>query len=478
MALFSSIWKKLEDRFVVLFLLLGLFSPVVVVSEQNATSKMYRNPVTNDSFLHPSLIMEHDEYYMVSSPQSQKDADVFRISRSRDLLVWDSAGFVFPSVLTSGPTWAAGDFSYPKLHRVGENRFCVFFTAKNREDGLAALGVACSTIPTGPYTNAELPLLQNTSAVVGDASFFADRWFDGRGQRLYLLFSLSLRHNTEQSFPNTTYIYSQRLSDDGTELLPNTLELLISNDQPWEFAGRQSSIHAPFLMNHHGWYYLFYSANPMGTLEHCVCVARAKTVTGPYNKFEGPILHTKWNAPYVSGGLFAIRFSSPGFSTVIPVVSNSDTLYAIAYQVTNLNTSTPVLFVDRIQWLADADSSWPRVWGDGPSTDWRAMPQRWAEVAPPPESTSVLITSLVMVAGVLVGMTCFMFLWWRSRSAVAAADIVSSLPQLSTGEDPLYDSTELAISGVHSSGVVRGSGSRGALFSAIPTEERERSLSD
>lgn len=87
--------------------------------------------------------------------------DAFPILRSGDLRKWEHVGFVFPR--GRKPAWAAdgegtSDFWAPELHRVG-GAWRVYFSARQRDGGELAIGVATAARPEGPYVVPDRPLL-------------------------------------------------------------------------------------------------------------------------------------------------------------------------------------------------------------------------------------------------------------------------------------------------------------------------------
>lgn len=87
--------------------------------------------------------------------------DAFPILRSSDLRRWEHVGFVFPR--GRKPAWAAdgegrSDFWAPELHRVG-GAWRVYFSARQRDGGELAIGVATAAGPEGPYAVPDRPLL-------------------------------------------------------------------------------------------------------------------------------------------------------------------------------------------------------------------------------------------------------------------------------------------------------------------------------
>jgi hypothetical protein len=100
-------------------------------------------------------------YYLLVTSNDAPDA--FPILRSRDLRQWEHVGFVFPQ--GHMPAWTldgegASDYWAPELHRVGDE-YIVVFSARSKDGGDLAIGVARSPTPQGPFAADEQPLLEH-----------------------------------------------------------------------------------------------------------------------------------------------------------------------------------------------------------------------------------------------------------------------------------------------------------------------------
>ena len=54
-------------------------------------------------------------------------------------------------------------------------------------------------------------------------------------------------------------------------------------------------VEGPWLMYREGVYYLFYSANSYKGPNYRMNVATSRNVTGPYEKYEIPVVQTDWD---------------------------------------------------------------------------------------------------------------------------------------------------------------------------------------
>jgi beta-xylosidase len=91
-----------------------------------------------------------------------------------------------------------------------------------------------------------------------------------------------------------TPIHARQLSADGLALVGEPATL-ISNDEPWECDVTE----APFMVEHDGMFYLFYSGNSYANASYAVGVARGPSPLGPMTKLGAPILSTAgaWAGP-------------------------------------------------------------------------------------------------------------------------------------------------------------------------------------
>jgi len=184
---------------------------------------------------------------------------------------WTLATHVFSSA--QKPAWATGDFWAPEIHQVGAH-WVVYFSARDT-DGKLSIGAASAADPLGPYTALPQPLVHDANMGLIDASEFTDT--DGTP---YLLWK-----EDGNAVGQHTPIHAQRLAADGLSLT-GTRATLITNDQTWEGAVTEG----PFMIEHGGSYYLFYSGNSYANASYAVGVAKASSPTGPFTKAAAPIV--------------------------------------------------------------------------------------------------------------------------------------------------------------------------------------------
>jgi GH43 family beta-xylosidase len=269
----------------------------------------------------------------------------FPIRSSRSLVFWSDTGV---ELLPEGKAaWAdngSRDWA-PELHRVGDG-LVAYFTSANGSDVLSIGAVHASSV-TGPWVQQDGPLVEHPLGVI-DATFFEDddgsRWLvdkvDGNSQG------------------QPTPLRLRRLTDDGLAFAPSSapFTLLTNAASTWE----GGVVEAPWIVKRNGTYYLFYSGNVYDH-RYRTGVARASSLSGPWEKHAGPILAN--NA----------RWVGPGHGSVVSV---GDKDYFIYHAWTNAGDGTQLasagrhVLVDRITWGADG---WPSIHDGTPSS----TPQPW-----------------------------------------------------------------------------------------------------
>lgn len=306
-------------------------------SDPDARSPLppYTNPVLDQGCADPGVLKDGDWYYLACT------GGRFRIRRSRDLIHWT---FTDARILPDGgPPWSSGTKYHwaPEMHRVGDH-IVAYFTAADGT-GQRAVGAAPAKEPLGPYTMQDGPLVTNPIGVI-DPNFFHDK--DGSN---YLLWKVA---GTSSGKP--TPIFIRKLGPRGLGFAANSkaIELIRNDPDTWE----GSTTEAPWLIERGGTYYLFYSGNFINE-RYRVGVARASSVTGPYEKLGTPILGN--NKTWVGPGHIAIA-----------QVDGLDYMIYHAWPTKADGTRDVsrgrLLLVDRIHW---GDDGWPTIAKSGkPST--------------------------------------------------------------------------------------------------------------
>jgi hypothetical protein len=297
----------------------------------------FANPVVPFDCPDPGVLADGSTFYMVCTGGS------FPIRRSRDLVRWEDTG---ASVLPSGaPPWAANGFRNwaPELHRVGD-RYVAYFTSVNGGNVLS-IGAAWADDPLGPYTDRGGPLVEHGDGVI-DGNYFRDD--DGRH---YLFYKID-----GNAHGRATPIFVRELAPDGLSFAEGSsaTQVLVNDRGTWE----GGVVEASWTVRRDGTYYLFYSGNVYDS-RYRTGVARASSVTGPYEKLGPPILGNDG------------RWVGPGHGSVVRV-GDEDWFFYHAWNAAGGGHDAArgrFGLLDRISW----EGGWPRI-GDGTPSE---GVQRW-----------------------------------------------------------------------------------------------------
>jgi beta-xylosidase len=395
--------------------LLGLYSALPSPPPPN-----YSNPIIVEAGVDlgdPGALWVNGSYFLATS--SGDAADAFPIHRSHDLRSWELVGHVFPAWRGGGggggggggsPSWAVGDFWAPDLQLV-DGRVACYFSARARggpllPKGVLSLGVAFSSGGgvEGPFADVGQPLWQDNAdregtidvhyhevkqqveqvkgaALEGGGVVGATRGSSNSSavSEKYLLW----KANQHALAPLSAHIMLQRLADDGASFAggpspdggggggASALPVL-SADEPWEKFG---CVEAPWLVQRGGAFYLFYSGSMVNFDTYGVGVARAMSVTGPYEKHPSaaPILRNcAYGAPPAPPAAGAAALWTPGHCAVLPVGGGSgggeeEQRWVMFYHGRNVSQgagTNRTLFQDELRW---DDDGWPYLANGCPS---------------------------------------------------------------------------------------------------------------
>jgi GH43 family beta-xylosidase len=301
----------------------------------------YANPVLAQDCPDPGVIAvgAPPVYYAICT------GGRFPIRRSHDLVMWEATGaFVFPS---GKPPYAAnGNRNWaPEMHEVA-GKYLVYYTSVNAANVLS-IGVASAPAPTGPFTDRGSPLVEHPQGVI-DATYVR------AGTKHYLAYKID-----GNSVGQPTPIYLRELAANGMSFAAGSaqVELIRNTATTWE----GGVVEAPWIVEHAGMFYLFYSGNVYDA-RYRTGVARAANVTGPYTRLAtNPILRS--DAAWVG----------PGHGSVVAVGAKHYFVYH-AWKNDgaggNATASGRQILVDEITWGADG---WPKINDGTPSS----TPQVW-----------------------------------------------------------------------------------------------------
>jgi beta-xylosidase len=286
----------------------------------------------------PGVLRDGNQYIMVCT--SGNAANAFPIYVSTDLAHWTAKGHIFPSA--AKPTWAKSDFWAPEIHKVGSH-YVAYFSARNAA-GKLSIGAASATSALGPFTDRGSPIVSDSAMGLIDASEI-----NASNGKSYLLWK-----EDGNAVGKPTPIHAQPLAADGLSLT-GASSTLITNDQSWEGA----VVEGPFMIEHGGMSYLFYSGNAYYDGRYAVGVARASSPLGPFTKAAGPIV--------VTGG----DWVGPGHCSVVDTPAGDSYMVYHAWRTGHVNGAgdARLPLTDAVEWV----DGWPSLPG-APSSATRPLP--------------------------------------------------------------------------------------------------------
>ncbi|GAC1554419.1 MAG: hypothetical protein NVS2B7_30380 [Herpetosiphon sp.] len=288
-----------------------------------AGTGQFRNPVLDRDFPDPDILKVAETYYAYATNAGSTN---IQTARSTDLVHWEmlaDALPLLPSWSERGHTWA------PEVAvQSAGGTFVMYFVARDSVSKRQCIGVATSAYPQGPFKSEQTnPLIcQNNEGGSIDPDSFTDQ--DGQH---YLIWK-----NDGNCCGQDTYIYLQKVSPDGLQL-QGAPSRLIHQDQTWE----GKLVEAPNIWKHGKKYYLFYSANNYAGDKYAVGYAMADSITGPYQKGDGPLLQTATDRGIVIG---------PGGEDV---VTTSDGQTWLAYHSWDATFTYRAMNIDKLDWEGD-----------------------------------------------------------------------------------------------------------------------------
>lgn len=308
---------------------------------------LFTNPVYQADTPDPQAIQVNGTWYLVHTNTGGQNVPVLT---SPDLVDWTPAGDALPTL----PSWAqAGRTWAPEIMAVAPNQYVLYYAAADNTSGHECIGRAVASSPQGPYRDeSSAPLIcpaQSGGAI--DPSAFRDT--DGS---LWLLWK-----NDGNAIGADSWLWSQRLSDDGLQLIGEPNQLL-KQTKAWE----GPLVEAPFFWRHDGSLFLFFSANAYDQSTYAEGYAVCSTPTGSCVEApENPILQSNAVA------------SGPGHASMVEYAGQTWLLYH-AWQPGREGTADPgrQLWLDKVTW----DGGKPQV--QGPNGVAQPRPQPTVPVLP------------------------------------------------------------------------------------------------
>jgi arabinan endo-1,5-alpha-L-arabinosidase len=324
----------------------------------------YRNPVLDADFPDPAVIRASDGLYYAYATQTDEDGRWINIqvARSRDLVSWERMADALPVK----PGWASRtqDFWAPHVAE-HDGRFYLYYSAgpdaalTDPGAGLC-LAVATAVRPEGPFTDMGRPLQCGPTFVNIDPFSYDD---PATGRRLLYWGS---GHQP---------IKVQELAADRLSFAPGSSPVDLIPALPGSAPTLYSRlVEGAWVVLRDGYYYLFYSGDTCcgRNANYAVLVARSRSATGPFETFAQATGAPSSVILEKRGNWFA-----PGHNSVIQDRAGEhymlyhavDTSRPRLHPNADINTRR-VMLLDRIIW----QDGWPRVVGNGPSTEPQPRP--------------------------------------------------------------------------------------------------------
>lgn len=282
---------------------------------------MFSNPVYQHDFPDPYVLRTGKSYYAYSTNSGGIDIPTLV---SHDLVHWKAGTDAFPVP----PRWVSSDIWAPDVYHRPDGKYVLYYAGRDQAVSHECIGHAVSTSPAGPFVD------KSSAPFICQAAFGGDidpaHFVDSNGT-VYLMWK-----NDGNCCGETTYLYSQRLSNDGLRLVGRPVQLL-HEDASWE----GTLIEAPFLWEQAGKYYLFFSANDYASFNYSVGYATCKGPQGPcVDAPENPILTSKCKA------------AGPGGETIIRDATGQTWVAYHAWDAGAVDDSTVGrrLWLDRLDW--------------------------------------------------------------------------------------------------------------------------------
>jgi beta-xylosidase len=208
-------------------------------------------PVFRANFPDPFVLVHGSEFIAYST----NDGPNVPVATSRDLAHWsfavDPATGKKRDALPTLGAWAKAGFTWaPEVLQLGD-KYLLYYTASDRRRNEQCVGVAVAADPHGPFVdNSPEPLICQTKL---GGTIDADAFRDTDG-KIYLYFK-----NDGNRVHERTWLWGQRLSDNGRALVGEPVQLL-GDKESWKYR----VVEAPTMVRGPAGYTLFYSAGFFG----------------------------------------------------------------------------------------------------------------------------------------------------------------------------------------------------------------------
>ncbi|MEM9468491.1 MAG: glycoside hydrolase family 43 protein [Actinomycetota bacterium] len=226
-------------------------------------------PTFDGDFADPFLLMVDGDIYAYAT-------NTFFMNVPTLAAYGDGGGELAGDALPELPAWSEPGHVWAPAVTAVDDGYVLHYTTRHSASGRQCISVAVGDSSTGPFVDdSDEPLVCTLD--LGGSIDPSTIEVDGE---LWLLWK-----SDGNCCGIATRIYAQPLSEDGTELAGDAVEL-IRNDLSWE----RDVVEGPSMIEVDGEFHLFYSANRWDTEAYAVGHAVCETVTGPCVKDPEPWL--------------------------------------------------------------------------------------------------------------------------------------------------------------------------------------------
>lgn len=213
----------------------------------------------------PEIFKGGNLFYLV-----HPNNNTYKIYSSPDLITWTAKPVCFTK--SKGDFWSAGSFKYNGTY----NLYYTHVLGSNNR----TIGVATSSTPEGPYTDANATLIvkkdaQNNFIPVIDPSVFKDPV----SEKVYLYYAKYVGTGTSPE------LRCVELSSDGLSTIAGTDKKVLSITQAWENVNIEHPLvyYAPNADANHR-YYMLYNGSGGALARYAIGYAYSSSPDGPFTK--------------------------------------------------------------------------------------------------------------------------------------------------------------------------------------------------
>ncbi|WP_197526622.1 glycoside hydrolase family 43 protein [Botrimarina colliarenosi] len=266
-------------------MLVCLLSLVVTTAMADEPTS-FTNPVYSENMPDPGVLLHEGTYYAFGTTGDERmpDGRIFRVLTSTNLIDWkEQGGALAPPIADTKKQYWAPEAAYDN------GTFYLYYSVGTLDDLRFEIRVATSESPAGPYRDNGVALKEGANA-----PFFIDGhpFLDDDGQ-WYFFYAKDFL-DTDGGARAGTGIVVDRLLDmtrlagePKTVVRPRYDWTLFEADRVMPMLGGKKfdwhTIEAPWVVEHDGKYYCFYSGSNFGTINYGVDYVVADSVTGDYH---------------------------------------------------------------------------------------------------------------------------------------------------------------------------------------------------